>query len=102
MHPGFLGLVRTPLVHGNPHVGDVRGVGLIAGVEFTGFPDGSAPHKIVAKHAMREGVLTRGLPFRPVTSFSPPLCVTAGEIEEAGKRYARALAMAMPELDALR
>ncbi|MCW1934878.1 aminotransferase [Pararhodobacter zhoushanensis] len=87
---------------GNPHVGDVRGVGLMAGVEFAGFRAGGTPHKIVAKHAMQHGVLTRGLPYRPVTSFSPPLCVTEAEIVEAGKRYARALAAAMPELDALR
>ena len=87
---------------GNPHVGDVRGVGLMAGVEFAGFRAGGAPHKIVAKHAMQQGVLTRGLPYRPVTSFSPPLCVTEGEIVEAGKRYARALDAALPELDTLR
>ncbi|WP_220443956.1 aminotransferase [Pararhodobacter zhoushanensis] len=87
---------------GNPHVGDVRGVGLMAGVEFAGFRAGGTPHKIVSKHAMQQGVLTRGLPYRPVTSFSPPLCVTEAEIVEAGKRYARALAAAMPELDALR
>ncbi|MFD1510169.1 aminotransferase class III-fold pyridoxal phosphate-dependent enzyme [Lacimonas salitolerans] len=88
-------------VGGTPHVGDVRGVGLMAGVEFAGFPAGSAPHKIVAKHAMQAGVLTRALPYRPVTSFSPPLCVTEAEIIEAATRYDRALKAAMPELDAL-
>ena len=86
----------------NPHVGDVRGIGLMAGVEFAGFPAGSAPHKLVAKHAMDEGVLTRGLPFMPVTSFSPPLCVTEAEIAESARRYAKALQAATPALDAMR
>ncbi len=86
----------------NPHVGDIRGIGLMAGVEFAGFPAGTAPHKLVAKHAMDAGVLTRGLPFMPVTSFSPPLCVTEAEITEAAQRYAKALQAATPALDALR
>jgi adenosylmethionine-8-amino-7-oxononanoate aminotransferase len=86
---------------GNAHVGGVRGAGLMAGVEFAGFPAGSAPHKIVAKHATAAGVLTRALPFMPVTSFSPPLCVTEAEISEAANRYAKALAAATPELEAL-
>lgn len=86
----------------NPHVGDVRGIGLMAGVEFAGFPSGTTPHKLVAKHAMEAGVLTRGLPFMPVTSFSPPLCVTEAEIAEAANRYSKALKAATPALDAMR
>ncbi|MDA7964309.1 aminotransferase class III-fold pyridoxal phosphate-dependent enzyme [Ruegeria sp.] len=78
-------------------VSDVRGVGLMAAVEFT-MP---GAHKIVAEHAMREGVLTRALPFLPVTSMSPPLTITEAEINEATTRYARALEAAMPELTAL-
>lgn len=85
----------------NPFVGDIRGVGLMIAVEFSGFPEGTAPHKIVARHATKMGVLTRALPFLPVTSFSPPLCVTEEEIIEAADRYARALEAATPELEAL-
>jgi len=99
--PVLLDALRAS-VAGNPHVGDVRGVGLMAGVEFAGFPAGSAPHRVVAKHAMEEGVLTRALPYMPVNAFSPPLCVTEAEILEAGRRYARALKAATPALDALR
>jgi L-2,4-diaminobutyrate transaminase len=92
----------------NPYVGEIRGVGLMAGVEFVAvratrrsFPEGSIPHRIVAKHAMEAGVLTRALPFVPVNSFSPPLSITANEIETAADRYAAALSAAMPELDVL-
>jgi L-2,4-diaminobutyrate transaminase len=36
-----------------------------------------------------------------VNSFSPPLSITAAEIDEGVDRYAAALAAAMPELTAL-
>ncbi|MCC5903392.1 MAG: aminotransferase class III-fold pyridoxal phosphate-dependent enzyme [Halomonas sp.] len=88
-------------VGNSPFVGDVRGVGLMAAVEFSGFPEGSAPHKIVAKHATAAGVLTRALPYLPVNSFSPPLTITETEIIEAVDRYAKALEAATPELEAL-
>ena len=95
-------------LHQNPFVGDIRSVGLMAGVEFIAdrssrrpFPEGSAPHRIVARHAVEAGVLTRALPFSPVNSFSPPLCITAAQIHEAADRYAAALTSAMPELVAL-
>lgn len=99
--PVLLDVLRDR-VGAQAHVGDIRGVGLMAGIEFSGFAEGSAPHKIVAKHAMEAGVLTRALPYLPVTSFSPPLCVTEAEIITAVDRYATALAAATPALDALR
>jgi L-2,4-diaminobutyrate transaminase len=90
------------------YVGDIRGVGLMAGVEFVAdragrkpFPGASGPHRIVARHAAEAGVLTRALPFVPVNSFSPPLSITFSEIEQAADRYATALKAATPELDAL-
>jgi L-2,4-diaminobutyrate transaminase len=92
----------------NPYIGNIRSVGLMAGVEFvadratrTPFPQGSAPHRIVARHATEAGVLTRALPFLPINSFSPPLSITAVEIDEGIDRYAAAVARAMPELTAL-
>ncbi|MEM6609394.1 MAG: aminotransferase [Pseudomonadota bacterium] len=91
----------------HPFVGDVRGQGLMVAVEFvadkdtrTRLPDGA--HKVVAKHAMDEGVLSRALPFLPVNSMSPPLTITEAEIEVATTRYAAALAKATPELEAMR
>ncbi len=103
----LLGALRDQ-VGANPFVGDIRGKGLMAGVEFVAdratkaaFAAGTAPHRIVAKHATAGGVLTRALPFLPVNSFSPPLSITAAQIEEGVSRYARALSAAMPELRAL-
>jgi L-2,4-diaminobutyrate transaminase len=103
----LLGSLRDRLGD-HPFIGDIRGVGLMAGVEFmadrgakTSFAAGTAPHRIVAKHATAGGVLTRALPFLPVNSFSPPLSITEGQIEEGISRYAAAVNAAMPELQAL-
>lgn len=105
--PRFASALRDRL-HDNPFIGNIRSVGLMAGVEFvadrakrTPFPEGSAPHRIVARHATEAGVLTRALPFLPINSFSPPLSITAAEIDEGIDRYAAAVASAMPELTAL-
>jgi len=80
----------------------------MVGVEFVadrgtrrGFGPGQSPHRIVAAHSARAGVLTRALPFAAVNSFSPPLSISNREIDEAIERYARALDAATPELRAL-
>ncbi|PIV78320.1 MAG: aspartate aminotransferase family protein [Rhodobacteraceae bacterium CG17_big_fil_post_rev_8_21_14_2_50_63_15] len=93
-------------VGGHRFVGDVRGVGLLAAIEFVADRSSKArlpagAHKIVAAQAMQHGVLTRALPFLPVTSMSPPLCISEAEIDEATTRYATALTAATPALEAL-
>jgi L-2,4-diaminobutyrate transaminase len=89
----------------NPFVGDIRGVGLMVAVEFVAdkksrrfFDPQTQPHRIVARDALEEGVQVRALPYADVTSFSPPLCITRSEADEAVERYARGLERAMPEL----
>lgn len=91
---------------GNPIVGDVRGSGLMVGVEFLADPAaqrdfaGMAGHKLVAARAREAGVLTRALPWTPVTSFSPPLVITEAEIDRAIDLYAGAVEAAMPAMRA--
>jgi L-2,4-diaminobutyrate transaminase len=89
----------------HPYVGDIRGLGLMVGVEFMAdrikhrpFAKRMTPHRIVAQHAKETGVLTRALPFGHVNSFSPPLSITADEIDQGLDAYARALKAAEPEL----
>ncbi|SEP90829.1 L-2,4-diaminobutyrate transaminase [Pseudomonas cuatrocienegasensis] len=105
--PYLLDALQTRLGD-NPYVGDIRGIGLMVGVEFiadratrTPFAAHQAPHRIVARHAKAAGVLTRALPFGHVNSFSPPLSITRAQIDRGVEAYARALDSARPELDAL-
>jgi len=89
----------------NPFVGDIRGEGLMVAVEFVAdkrarrfFEPQKQVHRIVARKVLEEGVLVRALPYADVTSFSPPLCITRSEIDEAVDRYLRGLERTMPEL----
>ena len=89
----------------NPFVGDVRGAGLMVAVEFVAdkatrrfFQPQTQVHRIVARKVLEEGVLLRALPYGEIVSFSPPLCITRSEIDEAVDRFSHALERAMPEL----
>ena len=102
--PYFLERLRAR-VGSHPHVGSVHGVGLVMAVEFVAdkkakrFYDPKAgPHRIVAKKALEHGILSRALPFAEVNAFSPPLCITKAEIDEAVERYGKALDAATPDL----
>lgn len=88
-----------------PYVGDIRGEGLMIGVEFaadrakrTFFPTGSYPHRLVQRHAAQRGLMIRALPFGEVTSFSPPLCLTKAEADEGADRFMQAVQGANAEL----
>ncbi|HUC71190.1 MAG TPA: aminotransferase class III-fold pyridoxal phosphate-dependent enzyme, partial [Stellaceae bacterium] len=92
-------------IGGNPYIGDIRGEGLMVGVEFVAdktarrfFDPQSQPHRIVARNAFDEGVLVRALGFTDTCSFSPPLCIAEGDIDQSVDRFARGLDRAMPEL----
>jgi L-2,4-diaminobutyrate transaminase len=105
---GYLLQLLRERVGSHPHVGEVRGVGQMLAVEFIAdkasrrfFAPQTAPHRLVAAKALEQGVLTRPLPFVEVNSFSPPLCMTRSEAEEAVARYGKALDAATAELDTL-
>jgi L-2,4-diaminobutyrate transaminase len=74
---------------GHPLVGEVRGIGLIAAVEFVAEtnppkrfdPVGSVAARVTAE-ALDRGVITRALPEGDSISFSPPFVVTEAEIDE--------------------
>ena len=90
------------------YVGDVRGEGLVIAVEFVAdketrrpFAAGANPHRIVSAKALELDLMVRPLPFIEVIPFSPPLCITAAECDEAVDRFARALDQATPELHRL-
>jgi L-2,4-diaminobutyrate transaminase len=74
---------------GHPLVGEVRGRGLIAAVEFAAGTEPTRLFDPIGKIAARvdaecleRGVITRALPDSDTISFSPPFVITEAEIDE--------------------
>jgi L-2,4-diaminobutyrate transaminase len=91
----------------HPYVGDIRGQGLMMAVELVAdrktkrfFDHDKWAHRAIQRKAYDEGVMVRALPYVEAISFSPPLCITPAEIDEAIDRFARGFEAAMPELRA--
>jgi L-2,4-diaminobutyrate transaminase len=89
----------------HPYVGDVRGVGLMIGIEFVAdkntrmaFKAGTYPHRLVQRHASDKSLLIRALPIGDVTALSPPLTITDDEVEEGVNRYVAAAQAAIPAM----
>ena len=79
---------------GYPIIGEVRGLGLMVGVEFStpdGRPDGEAAHAVGEK-CLEKGLmlLTCGT-YSNVIRWIPPLVVTAEQMEEALSIFEAAL-----------
>ena len=88
---------------GHPLVGEVRGVGLIAGIELvrdkaakTAFPAPAGAGALVASKCQEAGVILRSL--GDTIAFCPPLVITPAEIEEMLARFERGLDAATAEL----
>jgi len=74
---------------GHRHVGDVRGDGMLAAVEFVEDRDDrrffDAARKIgpqVAAALLERGVIGRAMPQGDILGFAPPLCLTREEADE--------------------
>jgi L-2,4-diaminobutyrate transaminase len=73
---------------GHPLVGEVRGLGLVAAVEFVAAHDpptrfdpvGSIAARVTTE-CLERGVITRALPAADTISFSPPFVVTEEEVD---------------------
>ncbi|MCM2476385.1 aminotransferase class III-fold pyridoxal phosphate-dependent enzyme [Rhizobium sp. CG5] len=82
----------------HPYVGEVRGRGLMIGVEFSAdratrrpFKAADGVHRLVAAKAQENGLMIRALPFIEVVSFSPALCITKADCDEAIDIFARTM-----------
>jgi 4-aminobutyrate--pyruvate transaminase len=89
----------------HPLVGEVRGVGLLTGMEMVADKATRAPFDparnvgaTVDKYAREHGLITRFIGDR--IAFSPPLVVTEAEIDDIATRLGRALDDASAELRA--
>lgn len=85
----------------HPSMGDVRGIGLMIGVEFVNDRETHEPainlRDRIVDLAFEEGLLTLGC-GRSVIRVSPPLCTTQTEMEEALDILERAITRAEEEL----
>ena len=73
----------------HPIVGEVRGLGLIAAVEFVAGKEPPMPFDPaltvgarVNKRCLELGVISRALPLSDTIAFSPPLVVTEAELDQ--------------------
>ncbi len=101
--PAFLDGLAALADH--PLVGDVRGVGLIAGVELmqdkatrTPFPPARKVGLAVQNACEAEGLIVRAIGDR--IAFTPPLIITAAEIADLCQRFRAGLDRAAARLEA--
>ncbi len=88
---GAMGPVLQDALHeamdGQPNVADIRGVGLMAAVEFAEDPADRkwfAPMTVgpkIAEAMTRRGVIARAMPEANTIGFAPPLCIAPDEIK---------------------
>lgn len=80
--PAFLGGLQALSSH--PQVKEVRGIGLLAGVELA-----TGQGRECARLAEEEGLIVRAI--GDTIAFCPPLVISASEVDELHRRFARAL-----------
>jgi L-2,4-diaminobutyrate transaminase len=82
----------------HPHVGEVRGEGMLAAVEFVADKEKRtffAPERKVgpalAAALLKRGVIARAMPQGDIIGFAPPLCLTRAEADIVVGRFAEAV-----------
>jgi L-2,4-diaminobutyrate transaminase len=95
--PLFLGQIQQKLLN-CPIVGDIRGAGLMIGIEIVedraekkGFEPELKTAAKIALAAREEGVLVRALPNSDIIALSPSFCVTDPELEQIVNRLDKAI-----------
>ena len=80
------------------HVGDVRGEGMLAAIEFMADRDThrffDASEKVgprIAAALLEDGVIARAMPQGDILGFAPPFCLTSAEADEISVKTARAV-----------
>ncbi len=90
-----------------PIVGEVRGVGMLAGIEFvadrekkTRFEPGLKVGARISKAARDRGLIARAMPHGDILGFAPPLVTTKAEVDEIVDIAEKAVRQVMDELSA--
>ena len=90
---------------GHPIVGEVRGEGLLAAIEFVADPAAKTPFdpsmKVGAQLAaacVERGLISRAMPHGDILGFAPPLTITEAEVDEVVERTQQAVAAVTDKL----
>jgi len=74
---------------GHPMVGEVRGIGLMAAVEFvedkankTAFDPAKKVGPTVSAKCLENGMIARAMPHGDILGFAPPLVLTKAEADK--------------------
>mgnify|MGYP001046621003 CR=1 FL=1 len=85
-------------ISGNPHVGEVRGEGLLAAVELVAdvekrifFDPAKKVGPQLAAAMLEQGIIARAMPQGDILGFAPPFCVSRSEIDRIVDATARAV-----------
>ena len=94
----YLNAEMMKAVGDHPHVGEVRGAGMLCAVEFVEDREKRAffdPSRKVgpnmAAALLKRGVIGRAMPQGDILGFAPPLCLTRKEADEVVGRTAEAV-----------
>ncbi len=81
-----------------PHVGEVRGVGMLGAIEFvadvekrTRFEPEAKVGARLAAACLANGVISRAMPHGDILGFAPPLVATCNDLDEIADRVAAAI-----------
>ncbi len=88
-------------------VGDIRGCGLMVGIEFVAdkptkrsFNPAAGVARLMQRVALEQGVLVRALPMNDVIALSPPLIIDEATIDQITDRLAIAVSEAAARIPA--
>jgi L-2,4-diaminobutyrate transaminase len=95
----YFNAAMSDALAGHVHVGEVRGEGMLAAVEFVADKDKRTfldPSRktgpAVAAALLKRGVIARAMPQGDILGFAPPLCLTRAEADEIVAKTAEAVA----------
>ncbi|MDR5905052.1 aspartate aminotransferase family protein [Franzmannia qiaohouensis] len=102
---GYLQQAMAKAFGDHPIVGNVRGVGMLAALEFspdpakrTAFDPALKVGPRIAAAAMDENLIARAMPQGDILGFAPPLITTRAEVDEIVARARRAVDRVLDEL----
>jgi L-2,4-diaminobutyrate transaminase len=86
---GYLNAEMQAALGDHPHVGDVRGTGMLCAVEFVADKDSRTFYdpgakigpQIAAKMLEQNSVIARAMPQGDILGFAPPFCLTRAEAD---------------------